>query len=152
DLGFAAARLAVDPTGKWLVADPGFLAHPGIAVVELASRRVTQIAAHVPARAAIDATRVAITDGSGIALGELGTWRPLGRLAGHQSNVTDVWFLPDGRLASSGMDAQLIVWSRAGTFERALATDADRVWAVAASRDGAVFATAGQEGVIRIWD
>lgn len=36
------------------------------------------------------------------------------RTYGHSEWVTDVAFLPDGRLLSSGMDNKLCLWERAG--------------------------------------
>jgi WD40 repeat protein len=152
-LGFPAAMLTLDPQGRWLVASPD-LTEPGEhAIVDLSSRRVaTRLAGGARNLIVFGRDRLALGRGATIELVELGTWKSLGQLAGHQGIVEGVWFLPDGRLLSSGIDAKLVAWSREGRLLQTLANHGDVVLEVATSPDGTLVAAIGYEGTLRVFD
>jgi WD40 repeat protein len=149
-IGYAADRLIVTPGGRWLIARG---ATSAIAVIDIAARTaVAQLAIadkHALAIAA-DGSRVAITDRTEIRLWELGTWRPAGVLIGHRSAVSELTFLGDGRLVSFAEDAALI-WGRDHQIRGRIA-DGEYVFSLAESADGAIIATAANDGAVRIWD
>jgi WD40 repeat protein len=148
--GYAADRLVIDPSGRWLFVRG---VTTSVLVIDLALRRP---ATHLTIRnndvraIAADASRVAITDGRTIRLWELGTWQPAGEFVAHRSTVEDLWFLADGRLVSAANDT-VLVWGVDGRLQGRFA-DGERVFDVAASPDGAFIATSCNDGAIRIWD
>src|SRR5262249_5918089 len=97
-------------------------------------------------------TRLAANDGNDIVLWDTATWQPVARLAGHTGPVSALAFLPDGRLLSTADDRSTIVWGTDGKLTASLSSGGVRVGAIAPGRDGAMFATAGSDGVVRLWD
>jgi WD40 repeat protein/serine/threonine protein kinase len=148
-VGYEVRRLSFDPTGRWLFVQG---TASSVAVIDSAAfTPVVRLAVrdhHVLALAA-SASRVAITDGPAIRLWQLGSWLPLGTLAGHKSPVADVWFASDERLVSAGADGTL-VWGFSPLRSEKLG-DTNRVLALATSPDGALFATTAADGATRIW-
>jgi WD40 repeat protein len=148
--GRDADRLVVDPTGRWLFVSG---ATSSVLVIDAVTRaplvRLEVGDKHVLGLAASDSC-VAITDGAAIRLWRLGTWAPVTTLVGHKSPVFDVWFLSDGRLVSAAADATL-VWGTDASLLARLA-DTNYVFALATTPDGALFATTGSDGAIRVWD
>ena len=114
----------------------------GVALADLLARDLPVVAA--------DGSHVAITDGNAIRLWQLSTWAPAGTLAEHKNLVASLWFLSDGRLVSAAADATL-VWERDGRLSGKL-DDTGMTYALASSPDGALFATTGRDGMVRIWD
>jgi WD40 repeat protein len=98
---------------------------------------------------ATSASQVAITDGPAIRLWQLGTWLPLGTLAGHRSPIVDLWFASGEQLVSASADGAL-VWGSSPLRSEKLG-DTNRVLALATSPDGALFATTAADGATRIW-
>jgi WD40 repeat protein len=149
-LEYSAERLVIDAGGRWLFVSG---VTSSLQVVDLAARRTTTHLAirdwHAVAVAA-DASRVAIGDDQSIRLWRLGTWEPAGELVGHRNQVSDLWFLSDGRLVSLADDTAL-VWGRDHRLRGRLA-DGERVYYVAAPGDATFIATIGSEGAIKIWD
>jgi WD40 repeat protein/serine/threonine protein kinase len=154
-LDYAASRLVVDPSGRWLFVQGQGQApatESSVLVIDIAARAAVArlaISDHQVKALAADATRVAISDGTAIRMWQLGTWASLGRLNGHRSEVTALW-LVSGRLVSASLDATL-VWDRDARLAAKL-VDTNRVFALAASPDGALFATTSSDGAIRVWD
>src|SRR6185503_18517633 len=99
---------------------------------------------------AADGDRVAITDAAAIRTWRLGTWAALDTLAGHKAEVTGLWFGSAGRLVSASGDATL-VWGADARIAAKLA-DNNQVFGLAPTPDGALFATTGTDGDVRIWD
>ncbi|HEX3766578.1 MAG TPA: protein kinase [Kofleriaceae bacterium] len=150
EVGYEVRRLVLDPTGHWLFVTGQTSA---VAVIDVAAHAAV---AHLAIQdslvrgAAADGSRVAITDGVVVRLWQLGTWSPRATLVGHRTPVTDVWFLADGRLVTAASDATL-AWGRDARLSSKLTTTG-MTFALAASPDGAVFATLGSDGAIRVWD
>ncbi|HEY5938325.1 MAG TPA: WD40 repeat domain-containing protein, partial [Kofleriaceae bacterium] len=150
-LGFPAAVLTLDPTGRWLAASPDFSETGEHAIIDVISRRIaTKLAAEARNLVAFGRDRLALGRGPTIELFELGTWKPLGQLAGHQGNVEGLWFLPDGRLLSAGDDARLLAWSRDG--RQTVVNSGDVILDVTTSPDGALVAAIGYEGTLRVFE
>lgn len=149
-LGYAADRLVIDPSGRWLFVRG---ATSSILVIDLESRTAVKHLAIRDSKVrgiAADASRVAITDGRSIRLWQLGSWDPVGELVGHRSAVAELWFLVDGRLVSTASDT-VLVWGADGQLCGRLA-GGERVFDVSASADGAFIATTSNDGAVRIWD
>ncbi|HZJ67464.1 MAG TPA: hypothetical protein VFD36_28345, partial [Kofleriaceae bacterium] len=149
-LDYTADRLVLDPDGRWLFVRG---ATTSLLVIDVAARAAATRLAIVDRRVhsiVADAARVAITDGAAIRMWRLGTWVPLDTLAGHKAEVTGLWFGSAGRLVSASGDATL-VWGADARIAGKLA-DNNLVFALAPTPDGALFATTGTDGEIRIWD
>ncbi|MDQ3296683.1 MAG: WD40 repeat domain-containing protein, partial [Myxococcota bacterium] len=153
ELGFRAAILTVDPAGRWLAASPDFKESGELALIDLSSRRLaTKLPSQSRNLVAFGRDRLALSRGAIVELVELGTWRRLGELQGHQNNVNGVWYLPDGRLLTAGDDAKLVAWSPSGQLLQTLATGGDIMLDVETSPDGTLLAAIGYEGTLRLFD
>jgi WD40 repeat protein len=149
-LEYTADRLVLDPDGRWLFVRGSTTS---LLVIDVAARAAATRLAIDDRRVhsiAADAERVAITDGAAIRMWRLGTWAPLDTLAGHKAEVTGLWFGSAGRLVSASGDATL-VWGADARVAGKLA-DNNLVFALAPTPDGALLATTGTDGEIRIWD
>src|SRR4051812_27373176 len=75
-------------------------------------------------------------------------------LEGHESAVTGVVFLGDGKvLASSSVDKTVKLWNVAEKKElTTLKGHENRIQALAASPDGKALASGDDGGVVRVWD
>jgi hypothetical protein len=78
---------------------------------------------------------------------ELATWQA------HEGGVTDLAFLPDGRLASVGYDLALRLWQATGGAALLEAVGHERgALSLAVSRDGTLAATASSDARVVLWD
>ncbi|MGQ4646626.1 WD40 domain-containing protein [Lyngbya aestuarii] len=74
-------------------------------------------------------------------------------LRGHQDNVRDVTFSPDGQLiASASNDRTVKIWNRRGKLLKTLEGHTDRIFSVSFSPDGQLIASASRDGTVKIWD
>jgi WD40 repeat protein len=156
-IGFVPDDIVFDPAGRWAVpyavyGDPHETDAP---VIDLHTKAIV---AHLrgthtaPYTVAATATRLATNDGADVVLWDTATWQPVARMSGHTSDCTALAFLPDGRVVSAGDDHATYVWSSDGKLLATLPTGGARVWTIAPSHDGALFATGGRDGVVRVWD
>jgi WD40 repeat protein len=72
-------------------------------------------------------------------------------LVGHDRQVLDLGFLPDGRLASVSEDRSVRLWDLRTKTARVLRGHDAMVWKLAVSSDGMFMATADDLGVVRVW-
>ena len=153
-VGFVPGWIAVDPAHRYLVPVQSFGAgkEPVVQVIDAATHAVVArlTGERVAHFVTMSATHLAATDGNVIRTWELGTWRPAATLVGHQSEVSVLAYLPDGRLVSGADDQRAMVW-RDGQLAGALPASG-RVFAIATADDGATFATGSLDGAVRVWD
>jgi serine/threonine protein kinase len=82
-----------------------------------------------------------------------GKARQLWRATGHSHNVNAVCFLAGGRILSASHDATLRVWDAETGRELAVwGAHAGPVWGVAASADGRLALSGGQDRIVRLWE
>ncbi|MGB7442919.1 MAG: hypothetical protein WA919_17790 [Coleofasciculaceae cyanobacterium] len=73
-------------------------------------------------------------------------------LRGHQDNLRDVTFSPDGKLiATTGNDRTIKIWNRTGKLLKTLRGHTERIYAVSFSPDGKLLASASRDGTIKLW-
>jgi len=154
-LEFEPADLVLDPSGRYVVAVPGYGNTREAAAPVLDVERHEIVARlrgeHAPYTVAMSQTQIAASDGNDIRVWDLGTWRPVATLVGHRAAVTALGFLADGRLISSGSDFVSMVW-RDGKLVSTLPGGSARLTAFASAPDGATFASATGDGLVHVWD
>ena len=75
------------------------------------------------------------------------------RLEGHEDDVSDVSFSPDGKkIASSNTDGTATVWNSNGRLIHTLRGHSKRVYSLSFSPDGKMIATASADGSAKLWD
>ncbi|KAL5498482.1 HIR1 [Sanghuangporus vaninii] len=80
-------------------------------------------------------------------------WKPLKRLPGHESDVTDLAWAPEDRfLASTGLDSQVMIWC-GYTLERLIKLDMHQGFVKGVCWDpvGEFLATQSDDRTVRIW-
>ena len=92
---------------------------------------------------AVSPTGVAAARGAEVAVRDLAPWSA-------PAPVTDLAWLPDGRLVLGLQDGALLITEADGAAVASLPLHADRVGAIAVSPDGARIASGGWDGVVRV--
>lgn len=74
------------------------------------------------------------------------------RLEGHEKEVSDIAFSPEGNLmATAGWDKTIKLWSRDGELLQTLKGHKDAVHSVAFSPNGDLIASGSRDGTIKLW-
>jgi WD40 repeat protein len=133
------------PTGKVVLWDAATHAQVGVLPSEGAGGRCVF---------SPDGSTLAVTDELGVALWNVATRSPMGKLeGGHSRGVLDFAFSPDGtKLASGGHDAKLVLWDVVTRTQLASWTRNGDVGAVAFSPDGRLLAAGDNSASISFWD
>jgi WD40 repeat protein/serine/threonine protein kinase len=100
------------------------------------------------------ASRLAMAIGSVVRIFDVKSGVESVALVGHEADVTDVLFSPDGAtISTASSDGTVRRWdARVGSCTRTLHGHRGAVRRVAASEPGSLLATAGDDGTVRIWD
>jgi hypothetical protein len=119
------------------------------------SRHFSERQGWLPAVAfAIDGKSMATGGDSGtILLWSLPTPKPIATLRGHHGLVNNLLYLSDGdHLASVGSDKTLRVWNVKTGREAFRGEAGGRIWSLAATPNGRLIATAGEESAVLLWE
>lgn len=74
-------------------------------------------------------------------------------LQGHQDDVRDVEFSPDGKLIATGSnDATIKLWERSSKLLKTLKGHQDRIYSISFSPDGQLIASASRDKTLKLWD
>jgi len=154
DVGGPPKRLVFDPTGRWLAVLPDM--DTPAAAVKVIDTTTGREAASLSTGTRVfdvvmDRTRLAIAYDQHVRVFELGTWSQIATHAGHRGWVEAVALLPDGRVATAGDDAKVLVWDRAGRVVASLLGNG-APYGINASADGRLLAVGTSEGAIDVWD
>lgn len=97
--------------------------------------------------------KIAIGKRDQILLLEVGSWKNLLTLSGHEDGATAGAFLPDGkRLVSAGFDGFIRVWElEKGREVQRIATKASLMGSVAVSADSSLVAASGLGEPLQVW-
>ncbi|NEO31592.1 MAG: hypothetical protein F6K36_14385 [Symploca sp. SIO3C6] len=74
-------------------------------------------------------------------------------LQGHQDDVRDVEFSPDGELiATASNDGTIKLWERNSTLLKTLKGHQDRIYSISFSPDGQLIASASRDKTLKLWN
>lgn len=100
-----------------------------------------------------DGRRVAAVTHYRLHVWDAASHRPIGSPPpGHDGDIHDLAFAPDGSLATAGSDRTVGTWDAAGRPGLILRAGDEGVGGVAHSPDGVRVAGFDQDGVVRVWD
>jgi WD40 repeat protein len=90
----------------------------------------------------------------GIALWEVGSWKKLKTLIGHEDIIESLIFSADGKtLASSSWDKTIRLWDISNGKElRVLAGHTDHVTSIAFNPDSTLLVSGSQDNSVKVWD
>jgi WD40 repeat protein len=151
--GVSRLRFSLD--GKFLVTGTGGLAQ----VWEAGSwRALTNLIGDARTGVAFSRdSRLLATGGElvpTVQLLEVGTWKPIKSLAGHNKGISALTFTPDGHTLVTGSDDSTIrIWDvSSGQKKAPLKGHAGSVRAMAVSPDGKTLASSDVSGAIKLWN
>jgi WD40 repeat protein len=121
--------VAFSPNGKFLASGSGGVWEEGLSVEELLAERVVKV-------------------------WEVGSWREVATLRGHDDSVLSVNFSPDGKfLASGSRDKTVKVWE-VGSWQKVatLKGHGGDVYSVSFSPDGKFLASGSEDCTVKVWE
>ncbi|MHC1765869.1 MAG: protein kinase [Verrucomicrobiia bacterium] len=147
-------RLVFSPDGAFLVTPMGVASHAIVWNMPAGTTNtVLPMVDHTTGAAfSPDGKLLAVRDFLAIVLFEVGTWKHIDTLSGHEGVILDMDFAPDGKtLASVGIDCSVRLWSVPALAEVAVLRDhADMTTTVAFTPDGQWLITGSRDKTVKL--